>query len=225
MKPLTLFVVLGWLCLIGGAAAAEESRPYVTLGGGWIDQHHKYGWAFFARRPAPPEGNGPHGAQRPCIAVSAVRRVPVGIRVRERELCYGFPGYLTATAEPLIVGTVVFDSDKGSATAFALAASAAARQMVLVLPSGARAYRLHRLNQAQAHKARLKPFRYVGFVMRGDWCIQQILLRNQRGDTLWDSGEKACSSGGEEMGPAGRTREMHRVRADGRRSRELTSRH
>lgn len=83
-----------------------------------------YGWALFAERPGPPEGSGPHGAQRPCLTVAAyhIYREARELSVRESGFCYGRPHYLTAKAEPLIVANRIFDNEQGSATAFGVAA-------------------------------------------------------------------------------------------------------
>lgn len=190
-----VLALVGCVCLlVCGVATAHAARtPYVFLGGYWIDQHHKYGWSFFTRRPAPPEGSGPHGAQRPCISVAAIRREFREFAVHESEFCYGTPGFLTAKAEPLIVANTVFSIDKGSATAFGVAASPAARRLRLTLEHGRRTIRLHKLNDFQARKARLRPFRYAGFLMRGDWCIERFELLNEAGNSLWDTGSEPCT--------------------------------
>lgn len=186
-------VVLGTLLALSTAATAATPRPYVPLGGYWIDKHEKYGWAYFAQRPGPPEGTGPHGAQRPCISVSALTREGQSLRVGESELCYGAPHYLTAKSEPLIVTKRIYSNNSGSVTAFGVAASHAARYLKLTLDHGHRTIRLHRLNQIQARKTGLRSFRHAGFLMRGQWCIEQIVVLNGTKRVLWDSGAEACT--------------------------------
>ena len=189
-----------WLALAGvimglaaPAAIAGAQRPYVWLGGYWIDKHEKYGWSYYAHRPGPPEGSGPHGSQRPCIAVSALTREGRSLRVSESEFCYGTPGFLDARSEPLIVSKTIFANDQGAATAFGVAASDAARYLKLTLDDGYRTVPLHELNSVQARKARLKPFRHAGFLMRGNWCIERIVVLNRTQNVLWDSGSGDCT--------------------------------
>lgn len=190
---LLAMVILGILLALSTAAtAAHRPYPSVWLGGYWIDANQKYGWAYFAQRPGPPEGSGPHGGQRPCISVLGATREGSSLRVSENEFCYGTPHFLSARAEPLIVGKTVFSTDKGSATAFGVAASHAARYLKLTLDDGYRTVRLHELNPVQARKARLRPFRHAGFLMRGDWCIEQIVVLNGAKQILWDSGSEPC---------------------------------
>lgn len=184
--------ILGILFALSAAAAADAPRPYVWLGGYWIDDHQKYGWAYYAQRPGPPEGEGTHGGQRPCISVSALTREGRSLRVSESELCYGTPHFLSAKSEPLIVAKTVFSNDKGSATAFGVAASHAARYLKLTLDRGFRTIHLRELNEYQARKTRLRPFRHAGFIVRGEWCIEQIVVLNAAKETLWDSGSEPC---------------------------------
>jgi hypothetical protein len=181
------------LLALSVAATAAAPRPYVLLGGYWIDEHKKYGWAYFAQRPGPPEGIGPHGAQRPCISISALIREGQSLRVRESELCYGIPHFLTATGEPLIVAKEIYSNHRGSVKAFGVAASHAARYLKLTLDHGYRTIRLRELNPIQARKTRLRPFRHAGFLMRGQWCIEQIVVLNGAKKVLWDSGSEACT--------------------------------
>ena len=187
-------VAMGVVVALSAAASAAAPRPYVLLGGYWIDKHEKYGWAYYAQRPGPPEGAGPHGGQRPCIAVSALTREGRYLRVSESEFCYGIPGFLKAESEPLIVTKTIFANDSGSATAFGVAASHAARYLKLTLGDGHRTVRLHELNPLQARKTGLRPFRHAGFLMRGSWCIEQILVLNRAKNVLWDSGSEECPS-------------------------------
>jgi hypothetical protein len=188
-------VVLSILVAFASASAFASSgpRPYVRLGGYWIDKHHKHAWAFFALRPGPPEGVGPHGAQRPCLAVAAATREYTNLRVTESEFCYGIPGYLGARKEPLIVTNTVFANDSGSATAFGVAASPDARKLKLTLGRGYRTVQLHELNRFQARKSRLRPFRYAGFLMRGRWCIKQYEVLDESSEVLWTSGLESCT--------------------------------
>lgn len=192
--------VLGILLALSAAATATAPRPYVWLGGYWIDAHQKYGWGYFAQRPGPPEGTGPRGGQRPCISVAAATREGSSLRVSESEFCYGIPHFLSAKAEPLIVGKSVFATDKGSATAFGVAASHAARYLKLTLDHGYRTIRLHELNPIQARKTRLRPFRHAGFLMRGDWCIEQVVVLNGAKEVLWDNGSEPCEPEDEAAG-------------------------
>jgi hypothetical protein len=190
---LTAAAILEMLIALSAAATAAAPRPYVWLGGYWIDEHQKYGWSYFAQRPGPPEGTGPHGAQRPCIAVVALTREGHSLGVRDSEFCYGTPHFLSARSEPLIVSNSVFSNDKGSATAFGVAASHAARYLKLTLDDGSRTIRLRELNPLQARKTGLRPFRHAGFLMRGQWCIEQIVVLNQEKEVLWDSDAEACA--------------------------------
>ena len=185
-------VVLGIALVLAAAATAAAPRPYVVLGGYWIDKQEKHGWAYFAERPGPPAGKGPHGSQRPCIAVAAYTREGRSLWASESELCYGAPQFLTAKGEPLIVAKSILSSGQGSTTAFGVAAPHAARFLRLTLADGYRAIRLHELNPIQARKTRLRPFRHAGFLMRGRWCIQQIVVLNAAREPLWDSGSQAC---------------------------------
>lgn len=187
-------VVLGAILIaLSAAATASAVRPYVWLGGYWIDGHQKYGWSYFAQRPGPPEGTGPHGGQRPCISVAAATREGSSLRVSDSEFCYGIPHFLSARSEPLIVSNTVFSNDKGSATAFGVAASHAGRYLKLKLDHGYRTIRLHELNPFQARKTRLRPFRHAGFLMRGDWCIEQVVVLNEAKKVLWDSVSEPCA--------------------------------
>lgn len=186
-------VILGIVLTLSAVATAAAPRPYVFLGGYWIDKHDKYGWAYFTERPGPPEGSGPHGAQRPCISVAAFTREGSSLRSSESELCYGTPQFLTARSEPLIVSKSVLATEKGSTVAFGVAAPNAARYLRLTLKNGYRTVPLHKLNPVQARKTRLRPFRHVGFLMRGQWCIQQIVVLNEAKEVLWDSSSDACS--------------------------------
>lgn len=197
MKQASLMVgaALGILIALAVPATAAAPRPYVGLGGYWIDKHEKYGWAYFAQRPGPPEGDGPHGAQRPCIAVSALIREGRSLQVSESEFCYGTPQYLVANSEPLIVTKTIYSNEKGSATAFGVAASHAARYLKLTLGHGYRTVRLHELNPVQARNTGLRPFRHAGFLMRGQWCIKQVVVLNEGGKVLWDSGSEECPPG------------------------------
>lgn len=185
-------VALAGFMALSTAAVASAPRPYVRLGGYWIDKHEKYGWDYFGVAPGGREGKGPHGAQRPCIAVSALIREGKSLRVSESEVCYGTPHYMTANSEPLIVTKTVFATDEGAATAFGVAASHAARYLKLTLGDGFRTVRLHELNPLQAQKTHLRPFRHAGFLMRGNWCIEQILVLNKGRNVLWDSGSEEC---------------------------------
>lgn len=191
---LVVFIV-GCLCITSCAVASARPvrSPSVYLAGSWIDQNHRYAWSVFARRPEPPEGSRPHGAQRPCISVGGLRYEFGDFFVHSSELCYGTPGFLTAEAEPLIVATTVFSSEKGAATAFGVAAAPAARKLRLTLGQGQRIIRFHELNSIQARKARLRPFRYAGFVMRGEWCIENYEVLNKAGVLLWESGSDLCA--------------------------------
>jgi len=184
--------IVGALLMLVAPVAADSPRPYVALGGYWIDKNQKYGWAYFAERPGPPEGSGPRGAQRPCITVNSYIREGNSFRLRGSQLCYGMPHFLTAKGEPLIVGNVVFSTEEGSATAFGVAAAPAARYLRIVFDDGRRTIRLRELNRAQARKIRLRPFRHAGFVIRGEYCIEQILVLNKEENTLWDSGSSEC---------------------------------
>jgi hypothetical protein len=184
--------ILGILLVMSISATAAAPRSYVWLGGYWIDEHQKYGWSYFVQRPGPPEGTGSHGGQRPCISVAAVTREGSSLRVNDNEFCYGIPHFLSAESEPLIVNNTVFSNDKGSATAFGVAASHAARYLKLTLDHGYRTIRLHELNPAQARKTRLRPFRHAGFLMRGHWCIEQFVVLNGAKKVLWDSGSEPC---------------------------------
>jgi hypothetical protein len=65
-----------------------------------------------------------------------------------------------------------------------VAASHAARYLKLILEDGYRTIRLRELNEFQARKTRLRPFRYGGFLMRGQWCFRQIVVLNQAKDAL-----------------------------------------
>jgi hypothetical protein len=186
-------VIVGFLLVPSTGVAAGAPRPYVVLGGYWIDENQKYGWAYFAERPGPPEGTGLHGAQRPCIAVNAYIWESGLLRLNGNELCYGSPHFLTATNEPLIVANEVFATAKGTATAFGVAAAPAARSLRIIFDSGGRTLRLRRLNPAQARKTRLRPFRHAGFVIRGAYCIKQILVLNKEKKVLWDSGSSDCA--------------------------------
>lgn len=172
------------------ATASTAAAPYVSLGGGWLDKHHRYGWEVGAERE--PKGTGPHAAQRPCISVASFRREGNQASVGASWFCYGKPGYLTAKAEPLIVTNPVFSNEKGSATAFGVAAAPAARKLQLTLANGRRTIRLHELNEIQARKVRLRPFRYAGFVLRGEWCIERVTILNESGNVLWDEGTSPC---------------------------------
>jgi hypothetical protein len=125
--------------------------------------------------------------------VVALFREGRSLGVRDSEFCYGTPHFLSARSEPLIVSNSVFSNDKGSATAFGVAASHAARYLKLTLDDGYRTIRLRELNPLQARKTGLRPFRHVGFLMRGQWCIEQIVVLNQEKEVLWDSGAEACA--------------------------------
>jgi hypothetical protein len=172
-------------------AMAGASRPYVRLAGSWLD-HQRYEWAVFAHRPGPPEGSGPHGAQRPCITVGVRERIGKDSRVSENLLCYGLPQFLSATSEPLIVSETIFADDTGSATAFGVAAPHAARRLMLTVPGGSRTVRLRPLSRDKARLARLRPFRYAGFVLRGSPCIERVLVLNREGEALSDNGLEPC---------------------------------
>jgi hypothetical protein len=191
-SKLLALATLGVFVSLSALASGGAPRPYVWLGGYWIDKHDKYGWAYFAQKPGPSESSGPHGGQRPCIAVSALTREGRSLRVSESELCYGRPQFLTAKSEPLIVSKTVFADDRGAATAFGVAASHSARYLKLSLGSRSRTIRLHELNPVQAKKTGLRPFRHAGFVLRGQWCIEQVTLLNGARNVLWDSGSGEC---------------------------------
>jgi len=190
MRPgdLLTVLILGGVLFGASLPAKAEAPPYVWLGGYWIDEHEKYAWSYFAQRPGPPEGRGPHGAQRPCIAVSAIRRESRStLRSSENELCYGSPHFLTAESEPLLVSNTVFATSEGSATAFGVAAAPAARKLRIVFRGGRhRTIALKELNKDQAERIRLRPFRHAGFLLRGDWCIELIVVLNESGHSLWE---------------------------------------
>jgi len=190
IRGIAAAAIVGAVVALASAATAAAPHPYVWLGGHWIDKKH--GWSYFAQKPPPPEGAGPHGSQRPCIAVSSLIREGRSLRVSETELCYGAPQYLSAKSEPLIVTKTIFANDDGAATAVGVAASHAARYLKLVLKDRTLTIRLHELNRIQARKIGVKPFRHAGFVLRGEWCIAQVLVLNTAKAVLWDSGSGEC---------------------------------
>jgi hypothetical protein len=75
-----------------------------------------------------------------------------------------------------------------------VAASHAARYLELTLDQGYRTIRLRKLNPFQAHKIGLRPFRHAGFLIRGQWCIEQVVVLNEARKVLWDSGSETCAS-------------------------------
>lgn len=200
-------VALAAFVALSAAAIASSPRPYVRLGGYWIDEHEKYGWDYFGAAPGGREGKGPHGTQRPCIAVSALSREGRSLRVSESEICYGTPQYLTARSEPLIVAKTVFATDAGAATAFGVAASHAARYLKVRFEDDSRTVRLRELNPLQARKLGLRPFRHAGFVVRGNRCINQVSVLNRDREVLWDSGSGLCGS----ERPSGRSQPLRIV--------------
>lgn len=193
---LAAIVILGVFIALTAVATAAAPRPYVWLGGYWIDKHEKYGWNYFARKSGPSEDRDSHGAQRPCISVSALTREGGSLRVSESEFCYGTPQFLSAKSEPLIVAKTIYSNDSGAATAFGVAASHAARYLKLALADGYRTIPLHELNPLQAQKSGLRPFSHAGFLMRGDWCIVQVVVLNREKKVLWNSDPEACPSEG-----------------------------
>ncbi len=202
--------ILGVFIALTDVATAAAPRPYVWLGGYWIDKHEKYGWDYFARKSGPSENRDSHGAQRPCISVSALTREGRSLRVSESEFCYGIPQFLTAKSEPLIVTKTIYSNDSGSATAFGVAASHAARYLKLALDDGYRTIRLRELNPLQAQKTGLRPFRHAGFLMRGEWCIVQIVVLNRAKKVLWDSGLEGCQP----EGTVGRQQDKHATKPE-----------
>jgi hypothetical protein len=104
------------------------------------------------------------------------------------------PHFLTAKSEPLIVAKTIDSDDSGSVTAYGVAAAHAARYLKLTLEDGQRTIRLRELNPIQAQKTGLRPFRHAGFLMRGQWCIEQIAVLNEAEEVLWASDSEACDS-------------------------------
>lgn len=191
-----LMVASGGKLQVADGATLDVSRsmanPSITLGEGKV---HRVLWSIGAERPAPPEGAGPHGGQRPCLYMAKGVQDGGQFLFTSFRLCYGTPGFLMARAEPLIVAGLITESGPNPIGAVGVAAAQAAQRIEITNVDGARrTIGLHTLNKVQARKVRLMRFSYAAFVLRGRWCVDRLRTLNARGATLWDSGSGICSA-------------------------------
>lgn len=200
--PICLSVTVALLAVTPSAIAGNRPHPYVSLGRGHFG---KYAWAVRAKRPEGREGAGPHGAQRPFLAVGVEE--PASADPIEQGMVFGghspFPGYLTARGEPLVVTNLGFHGASVRMTAVALAFAPAARRIRFTFPDGSHeTTRLRALNPRQARKTQLERFRYTAFAVPGGWCYEELASFNARGAKLWSAGEDELSDRGVGRGSA-----------------------
>jgi hypothetical protein len=136
------------------------------------------------------------GARRPCLGVAAAEFMGRFLTLRTNELCYGTPGYLSATAEPLFVSEVLGRDKKGTLKALvAVALPPAATTLHLSTAMGGRRTRslpASLITPKQASEARLRRFRLVTFELSQKECIREMSTRNRTGIALWESGDLVC---------------------------------
>lgn len=200
--PSRLLLLAALMLAVSGAvarAAAPKPGPWLGLDGG---QMGKYEWSVKVHRPGAVVGAGSQGADRPCIFVSATWRLGRFDYHRSTyRQCAGFPDHLTAREAPLIASAGQPSTGRTpKMTAVGMLVAPAARRVQITFAGGRKmTLALRRLQAGEARRARLAPFRYVAFVVRGAWCAERLLTEGASGRTLWDSGvdEYTCSGGGE----------------------------
>jgi hypothetical protein len=144
------------------------------------------------------------------VFVATGRQEGGGYTVGEFGVCYGEPEFLTATGEPLLVARPILQRGGSSAVAVGFAAAPAAKKVELRNSDGTRRIiDLRRLNRFQARKTRMERFSYAAFVLRGRWCIDQLITLNSEGKPLWESAAQRCSAEDQARGnPAAALRQL-----------------
>lgn len=147
-------------------------------------------WAVSASHPGGREGAGPLGDRRPCLSVEIREFFGSSFNLRAETLCYGTPGYLSATAEPLFVSTGINGPTAKHPHGVIAAAlpTAAATLRVEFCDGTHRSLAAETLTPKAARFTGLRRFNYAVLVFPAAACFSEWETLNAAGDVLWQSG-------------------------------------
>jgi hypothetical protein len=94
-------------------------------------------------------------------------------------------------AEPLIVG---IDVDKAHSVVAIVLPSAASVLRVSFASGVRRSFQARLISHKQASLLRLKPFRFIAFVVPRSACIAEWETANSAGNRLWAADEGGCEA-------------------------------
>lgn len=181
-------VALAALGLAPQVAATPGGNKWVGLDSGRVGD---FLWSVKAKRPDGPAGNGPQGANHPCLLVGTTLELGPLAHLRSKyRMCLGAADRLSATDPPLVAsGVQKADASSVEATAVGMIfAPAVSRVRVTYASGGTATISLHKLSPGQARDANLHRFRYTAFAVRGLWCAERLVSLDAAGRELWDSG-------------------------------------
>jgi hypothetical protein len=179
-------------------AAASRPSPWVELDSG---SHGNFLWSVKAKLREGPMGEGPLGAQRPCLLVTASwqsSRLEYH-RSKYRECA---PGTALRRSGPPLVASGMQASTGAPAqiSAVGMVFAPAARRVRVTFSGGnTKTIRLRNFDPAQTGDPALGRLRYAAFTVHGSWCAERIVSFGAGAAMLWDSGVDgyACGSGAE----------------------------
>jgi hypothetical protein len=186
-------IVLWYLLLtVVAVGDARSEGPVVDAG-----KFGKKQWQVLAEHPSGPEGQRPLGKRRPCLGIAISEFVGEDLLLQRHELCYGKPGYLSASAEPLVVSESLgraANGDRAFLVAVALPPAVRKYRLDDVDRGPERAFSAESITQKQAREASLRRFRFVVFVLSERECVHKASTINETGGVLWESGDLSCPS-------------------------------
>jgi hypothetical protein len=181
-------VVLAALALVPPVTASPADNRWVGLDSGRVGD---FLWSVKAKRPDGPAGEGPRGAQHPCLMVGTTLELDPLTHLRSKyRMCLGAAERLQGVDPPLIAsGVQKVGAGSVRATAVGMIFAPGVRSVHVTYSNGASAkIPLHQLTPDQARDAHLQRFRYTAFAVRGLWCAERLVSLDASGRPLWDSG-------------------------------------
>lgn len=169
------------------AAAAPKPNSWIELGNG---SDGNFLWSIKAKLREGSTGEGPLGAQRPCLLVAASWQTGQleYHRSKYRQCAPASP--LPRSGPPLVAAAMQPSTDTPSQmSAIGMIFAPAADRVRVTFAGGAvEILELHRLSPGQALAAGLRHLRYAAFAIHGTWCAERLVSLDRQRRVLWDSG-------------------------------------
>ncbi|HEV2791193.1 MAG TPA: hypothetical protein VGV69_07845 [Solirubrobacterales bacterium] len=169
-------IVLG----LSPSAGGQERFKTVLLDEGRLPS---YRWGMLAHRDA-----GREGGRRPCVLVVIYQRASWGVLESDDKVCGPLP-----RGGPPVISSYTFDGNPRDVTVFALAFEPRVASVALDLgEAGRRQVHLHVLNPRQSDIARLRPFRFQTFAIRGEFCLGEIVGYSSSDEEIYRDSPREC---------------------------------
>ena len=193
--------VLALLCLLAATAApataaAPKPGDWIELGGG---SEGSYSWSIEAKTREGPTGEGPLGAQLPCLLADVSWQSGALEFHRSRYRQCAPPSPLSRSGPPLVAsGAQPSTGAPVRMSAVGMIFAPGVHRVRVTFGGGRQeTIALSKIDPAEAAASGVAGLRYAAFAIHGTWCAERLVSESASGKTLWDSGTDGYECGSE----------------------------